>query len=66
MTGLSLGYPGSVRWQHFLAPHTDNIQNTTMSSEFLLSEVTQPSESRLNETKKEYMEKEQDGKVFLL
>ena len=44
---ISLNYPGSVRWQHFLVLHTDNIQKPTNTPDRLLCEVTQPSKSRV-------------------
>ena len=47
---ISPDYPGSVRWQHFLAPHMDNIQNLTELSNYLLCGVTHLSESRLNDS----------------
>ena len=36
---ISLDYPGFVRWQHYLVPHTDNIQKQDFSK------VMQPSKS---------------------
>ena len=47
---IRLDSQGSVRWQHFLAPHTDIITNPGKSPGDLLGEVTQPSESWLSET----------------
>ena len=47
-------YPGSVRWQHCLAPHTDNIQKPTKWPDRLLGGVIQLSESQLNETTSRY------------
>ena len=44
MTGLAL-ITQAVRWQHFLAPHTDNIQKAAKLPDCLLGEVTQPSKS---------------------
>jgi len=38
-----------MRWQHFLAPHTESIQKDVKSPDYLLSEGTPPSESGLSE-----------------
>ena len=40
-----------MMWQHLLAPNTDDIQKPANSLEFLLGEVRQPNESRLNQTR---------------
>ena len=48
---LRLNYPGSVRWQHLLAPYTDNIQKPVKSLDCLLDEVTQPGKSRWSDIK---------------
>ena len=43
----SLGYPDSVRWQLFSAPH---LKTPVKSPDCILGEVTQPSDSRLSDT----------------
>ena len=45
---ISPDYSGSTRWQHFLDPHTDNIQKPAKSPDYLLGEATQPSECQLS------------------
>ena len=45
MAGLASITLNTVRWQHLLAPHTDNIKKLAKSPDCLLSEVTPPSET---------------------
>ena len=40
---ISLDYPDSVRWQHLLSLHTDNMLKSAKSPDYLLDKVTQPS-----------------------
>ena len=47
---ISLNYPGSVKWQQFLAHRMDNIQKLAKSPDYLFGEVKQPSSSRLTES----------------
>ena len=42
-------YSDSVRWQHVLASHTDNIEKPAKSPDCLLGKVMQLSERRLSE-----------------
>ena len=37
-----------MRWQHVLAPQTDNFQKPAKSPDYVLGEVKQPSESWLS------------------
>ena len=49
---IIIDYPGSARWQHVTTPHKDNIQTLASSLHYLLGQVTQPSKTRLSETRR--------------
>jgi len=48
---ISLNYLYYTTWHHFLAPHTDKIQELAKSPDHLFCEVTQPSENLLSKTR---------------